>query len=154
MIVASFVLGIIGTVTGCLALYIDWRRYQRESARQRIEDTQEEQASEPYFNWCGGGANPAPAIKRLVVHREFTNEGGPVTELEIKVRGDIQASILPKGFVAEHGAGKIELSIAGINMPEVTFEISYVTRLGKRSRQVFEWPPNAGPRRVDGATAV
>jgi len=73
-----------------------------------------------------------------------------VTDLEIEVQGDIQAAILPKGHIGEHGSGKIELSIPGVNvMPKVSFEISFVTRLNKRSRQAFVWSPNAGPKRID-----
>jgi hypothetical protein len=146
---ATFILGLIGTLTGSLALYIHWLTYRRDSARLRLEDSRKEQASEPLFDWRGGGANHASAINRLQVHRDFTNEGGAVTDLEIKAKGDIQAAILPKGHIGEHGSGRIELSIAGVNvMPEVAFEISYVTRLGRQSSQFFVWPQNAGPKRV------
>ena len=152
MTIAAFILGLIGTLTGCLALVIQWRTYCRDSEKLSRDAEREEQASEPFFKWRGGGANHASAINRLDVYREFTNEGGAVTELEIKAEGGVQAAILPKLHIGEHETGKIELSKFGVNvLPEVTFEISYITRLNKRAKQVFVWPPNAGPKRKDGA---
>jgi len=154
MTLAAFILGLIGTVTGSLALVIQWLTYRRDSAKLRLDASRQEQSSEPFFKWRGGGATHASAINRLDVYREFVNEGGAVTELEIKVEGDIQAVIAPKDHVGEHGNGKIELFKTGVNnMPEVTFEISYLTRFNKRSRQVFVWPENAGPRRRNGTIA-
>ena len=113
---ATFILGLVGTVTGSLALYIHWLTYRRDSARLRLEDSRRERASEPLFDWHGGGANHAPAINRLHVYREFTNEGGAVTDLEIKAQGEVQAVILPRGHIGERGSGKVEFSIAGVNV--------------------------------------
>lgn len=150
MTTAAFILGLIGTLTGCAALYIQWLAYQRDNAKLRTEAIRIEQASEPLFNWLGGGANHASLINRLQVYREFSNEGGAVTDLEIKVKGDAEAAVIPKGHIGEKCHGKIELSKPGVNaMPELYFEISYVTRLNKRSKQSFVWPPNAAPKRIN-----
>ena len=54
MVVAAFILGLIGTVTGCLALLIEWLTYRRDCAKLRLEASREQQASEPFFKWLGG----------------------------------------------------------------------------------------------------
>lgn len=146
MTTATFILVLIGTVTGCLLLVIRWLAYQRDSAKLRLEMSREHQASEPFFKWLGGGCNYASAINRLDVYREFTNEGGPVTDLTIKADNDVQSAIIPKDHLGEHGKGKIELSKPEVTvLPPTTFEIQYTTRLGKRSKKQFDWPPNGGP---------
>ena len=148
MTIAAFILGLIGTLTGCMALCIQWLTYRRDTAKVGREVSRDEQASQPFFKWQGGEGRHASAVNRFEVRREFTNEGGAVTELEITAQGDIQAAIVPKGHIGERGSGKIELSKHGVtSMPEVTFEISYTTRLNKRSKQVFVWSRNAAPMR-------
>ena len=150
MTIAAFILGLIGTLTGGVALYIQWLTYRRDNTKISTEAIRIEQASEPLFNWLGGGANHASAINRLQVYREFSNEGGAVTDLEIKAQGDVEAAVVPKGHIGEHCTGKIELSKPGVNvMPELFFEISYVTRLNKQSKQSFIWSPNAVPKRIN-----
>ena len=150
MTIAAFILGLIGTVTGCLALVVQWLTYRRDSEKLCLEASREEQTSEPFFKWRGGGANHASAINRFDVYREFTNEGGAVTELEIKAGDGVKAAVVPKDHIGEHGNGKIELFIFGVNaMPEVTFEISYVTHLNRRSKHCFVWSAlAASPKRI------
>jgi len=150
MTIAAFILGLIGTITGGLALWIQWRTYQRDSEKHEREIRREQQASEPFFKWFGGRTNHASAINRLDASREFSNEGGAVAGLEIKAHGDMQAVITPKDHLGMRGKGKIELLIPGVSvLSDVTFEISYVTHLNVRSRQVFKWSAfNDGPHQV------
>lgn len=149
MTIATFMLGFIGTLTGSLALYIHWLTYRRDSERIRLEESRKEQASEPLFVWGGGMSFYASEVKQLNIERQFTNHGGAVTDLEIKVYGDAQASLSPKAHLGQNDTGKITLLIPGATvMPETKFEISYVTRLGKQSKKTFTWPDNSAPKEI------
>lgn len=149
MITSALILGIIGTITGCLALLIQFLAYRDGAKRRLQEDAREERESEPFFHWRGGSANLAAAVNHLNVTREFTNEGGAVTDLKIAIVGVGSVSITPQAHVGAQGSGKIEFAIPGVTaQPELRFQISYVTGLNKRSSQDFEWPQNAAQKRV------
>ena len=153
MTIAAFILGLLGTLTGCLALWIQWLSYRRDSEKLQFDLAREQQASEPFFKWLGGG-NYASAINRVDVHREFVNEGGAITRLEIKANNDIQASISPKDHLGEGEEGKIEFSKFGVNhLPDAEFEISYTTKLNKRFVKSFVWPKNSVPKEKDASVA-
>src|SRR6267142_4315918 len=103
MALAAVILGVVGTITGCGALLIQWLAYRRDTAELSLEAKREQQASEPFFKWVGGGANHASAINRYDFYREFTNEGGAVRDLEIRAGNGIQAVVVPKNHIGEHG---------------------------------------------------
>jgi hypothetical protein len=150
---ADLILG-LAAITGWLTVLFQYLTNRRESAKFRSEAVREEEEAEPFFKWGSGGSMPAPAVNRLMVYRNFTNEGGAVTDLEIKAYPDIQATIWRKDHIDKHESGKIEFSLAGANrLPEVAFEISYTTRFNKRSKQSFLWPENGELQRVSGYRA-
>jgi hypothetical protein len=145
---ADLILGLTA-ITGWLTVLFQYLTNRRESAKSRSEAVRKEEQAEPFFKWRGGSTVPAPAINRVILNCEFTNEGGAVTDLEIKVCGDNHATITRKDHIGEHEPGKVEFSIVGANvLPDVIFEISYTTRLNKRSKQGFFWPANGEPQRV------
>jgi hypothetical protein len=145
---AELILG-LAAIAGCLTVLLQYLTNRRQSAKSRSEAVREEEEAEPFFKWGGGSTLPAPAINRVILNCEFTNEGGAVTDLEIKGCGDNQATITRKDHIGEHEPGKVEFSIVGANViPDVAFEIAYTTRLNKRSKQGFFWPANGEPQRV------
>jgi hypothetical protein len=150
---ADLILGLTA-ITGWLTVLFQYRTNRRESAKFRSEAVREEEEAEPFFKWLGGGGMPAPATNSFIVHRGFRNEGGAVRDLAIKVDAGVQASITRKDHIGEHDSGKVEFAVIGANrLPDLTFEIFYTTRRGKRSKQSFLWPENGEPQRVSGYRA-
>lgn len=146
--IAAFILGLIGTLTGCLALLIQWLGYRQGAAKLQSDARREERAIEPFFKWLAGRSNYASALNRFDVEREFMNEGGAVTDLEIKAGGGIPAIIRPSDRLGEHAQGKIELRLPGQNcLTEAMFEISHTTCLANRSAQKFVWRGTDPPTR-------
>src|SRR5664280_2309534 len=111
---ADLILGLT-SITGWLTVLFQYLTNRRESAKFRSEAVREEKEAEPFFKWGSGGSMPAPAVNRLMVYRNFRNEGGAVTDLEIKAYPDIQATIWRKDHIDKHESGKIEFSLAGAN---------------------------------------
>lgn len=138
MTIAAFILGAMGTLTGCLALFIQWLSFRRDAKKFQLELVREQQASEPFFKWLLGRTIDAHLINRLDVCHEFKNEGESVTELEIKAAEIFQASIYPKDILGKHQEGKVEFYLSGVKRhPDIKFEIHYLTRQNKRSKQSF-----------------
>jgi len=49
MTTATFILVLIGTVTGCLLLLLKYLTYRRDCMKLQLEAKREEQLSEPFF---------------------------------------------------------------------------------------------------------
>jgi hypothetical protein len=151
MTIAAFILGAIGTLTGCLALYVQWLSFRRDAKKFQLELIREQQASEPFFKWLLGRTIDAHLINRLDVCHEFKNEGESVTDLEIKAAEIFQASIYPKDILGKHQEGKVEFYLSGVKRyPDIAFEIHYSTRLNKRSKQSFVLLANGTVEKIKG----
>ena len=98
----------------------------------QFELGREQQAGEPFFKWRSGGNEFRSGINRFDKWCSFQNEGGAVTNLELKPSAGIEATITPKDHLAEVQEGKVEFFRRGAtSMSDVNFEIHYTTRLKK-----------------------
>lgn len=104
----------------------------------QFELNREHQASEPFFKWYGGGGVYNLGLSRFEKACEFQNVGGAITNLETSPNSDVELSVSPSSHLGEGQKGKVEFFRKGTkNLPDVTFEIHYTTRLKKRSKKSF-----------------
>jgi hypothetical protein len=98
----------------------------------KFEVGREELASEPFFKWGSGGTNIQGK------YCQFQNEGGAVTNLQVKTSSDLQASIRPEDHIGEGQAGGVHFRVVGkASVPDIQFEVHYTTRLNKRGKKSF-----------------
>ncbi|MGA2749857.1 MAG: hypothetical protein ABSG59_13870 [Verrucomicrobiota bacterium] len=145
-------------VTGLVVVWYTWETHKirKDTARQnelisrqidlmsqslRFDITREESASEPIFKWRSGGGD----FRRADVLCKFRNEGGAVTDLEVKTNDNVKASISPKDRLSEGEQGEVMFNNSPqASVPDVNYEIHYTTRQNRRGMTRFVLRANQG----------